>query len=214
MVNNGLEGVVAATTQLDVAQAVLDDARRTGDPIAIAAAEEAVKNSSDARATAREAEKTLRDDLADAIAKWLDDPASTKTPPDPVSPADDLGRLDAHAPLVLFPVRLETRFEPPGAPTVLKVRVYPDEIFLDTHEKALTAEEQQAGFNFYDGLDLSDDDAHRQRWRDLIAQFGTTRGAYIARVMTPSSDGGGASPSPFGIRSASWTHPGALIRSV
>src|SRR5262249_20645109 len=41
-------------------------------------------------------------------------------------------------PLVLLPVRLETRFFPQaGGATELRVRIYPDKIHLDSHERSL-----------------------------------------------------------------------------
>src|SRR5216110_620698 len=70
---------------------------------------------------ARSTESTLRDTLQQKLTDWL---------PDGTSEQDDIGRLLASEPIVLFPVRLETRF----AGNVLKVRVFPDEIFLDVHE--------------------------------------------------------------------------------
>jgi hypothetical protein len=45
-------------------------------------------------------------------------------------------------PVVLFPVRLETRFfvQADGG-SELRVRVYPDNVHIDSHEPELTAEE-------------------------------------------------------------------------
>lgn len=46
-------------------------------------------------------------------------------------------------PVVLFPVRLETRFfKLADGSSELRVRVYPDSVHIDSHEPALTAEEQ------------------------------------------------------------------------
>ena len=49
-------------------------------------------------------------------------------------------------PLVLLPVRLETRFFTlANGTTELRVRVFPDKIHLDSHEPELTADEQTWG---------------------------------------------------------------------
>jgi hypothetical protein len=49
-------------------------------------------------------------------------------------------------PLVLFPVRLETRFFTLADGRMeLRVRVFPDKIHLDSHEPDLTADEQTWG---------------------------------------------------------------------
>ena len=48
----------------------------------------------------------------------------------------------APRPVVLFPVRLETRFFPQtDGTTELRVRVYPDTIHIDSHEPELTDDE-------------------------------------------------------------------------
>lgn len=137
----------------------------------------------------------------------------------------EVAALEAAAPIVLFPLRLETRFEG----SVLKVRVYPDEIFLDSHEVALTEEEQAAARHYYDTLNELNNE--KELWRDMVARFGVERSAYILRQMLPVfGAGGGSSPwwassftcggTVFGgndlplwypdvlTRSSNWTRPG------
>src|SRR6188768_961098 len=50
----------------------------------------------------------------------------------------------ADVPLVLMPVRIETRFDAKGARITLKVRIYPDEIHVDDVARGLTDEETAA----------------------------------------------------------------------
>ena len=107
---------------------------------------------------------------------WL-----TSSKPNDVTLSQDIGRLDATNPIVLFPVRIETRFEE----AALKLRVFPDEIFLNRHETALTVEEQAAGKKYFDDLN-SGAVAPLANWRVMVRRFGAERSAYILRIMTPA----------------------------
>src|SRR2546422_6452351 len=54
-------------------------------------------------------------------------------------------------PIVLFPVRLETRFFPlADGSSELRVRVYPDKVHIDSHEPALTDDELTWGKHFWE----------------------------------------------------------------
>lgn len=173
--------------------------------------------------TARANEASTRTALQAELTSWL------PTDENPFSAAEaDVGRLDANSPIVLFPVRLETRFDA----GLLKVRVFPDEIFLNTHEVALTEEERDAARHYYD--ELNENNNEPELWRDMIARFGVPRSAYILRQMLPVFGDPGptsmwsASSSMCGgtifggnnealffpdvqLRSATWTRPGEVI---
>ena len=60
------------------------------------------------------------------------------------------GTVATTHPLLLFPVRLETRFAPrrTGTGTDLLLRVYPDDIHIDSHEPGVTTEEERWGTQF------------------------------------------------------------------
>lgn len=70
---------------------------------------------------------------------------------------DPASFLDAH-PVALLPVRVETRFvddsvpllnESPDRDPHLRLRVFPDDIHVDTHEEELTSEEERLGRFFW-----------------------------------------------------------------
>lgn len=77
-------------------------------------------------------------------------------------------------PILLFPVRLETRFV--GAE--LRVRIFPDQILLDSYEPRLTRAELAAGRRYH----AAAADGHpRDAWRALAQELGPARAAWVAR---------------------------------
>jgi hypothetical protein len=93
-------------------------------------------------------------------------------------------------PLVLLPVRLETRFFTlPNGTTELRVRVFPDKIHLDSHEPDLTADEQTWGQHYWrqNWLAGSDTVASADAWRQIADRFGARRAAWIVRVLQPTN---------------------------
>lgn len=115
------------------------------------------------------------------------------------------GTVSTKQPLLLLPVRLETRFVPAqNGSTELLVRVYPDDVHIDTHEPELTAEEERWGKHFWDQAAsgaAADDLMQRkqQAWQQLVDRFGSTRAAWIVRVLHPA---GGITT---GHRDHAWT---------
>jgi hypothetical protein len=93
-------------------------------------------------------------------------------------------------PLVLFPVRLETRFFPqPDGTTELRVRVYPDRIHVDTHHPELTTDERTWGAQYWqqDWAAGTNADGRADAWSILASRFGPERAAWIARVLQPTN---------------------------
>jgi hypothetical protein len=93
-------------------------------------------------------------------------------------------------PLLLLPVRLETRFMTAGDADELWVRVYPDQIMADGHHPPLTAAELAAGNAYWAavwqaGNPPADQDAVLAPWRGLVARYGAPRAAWIRLQTTP-----------------------------
>ncbi|MEU9337226.1 hypothetical protein AB0D49_29380 [Streptomyces sp. NPDC048290] len=129
------------------------------------------------------------------------------TPPPPA------WTLTTALPVVLLPVRLETRF----TATELLVRIYPDELHIDTHEPELTADEELHGRRYWQGVwdARGDGPAEDAAWAELAARFGHERAGWIARVREPVNPAQQPAPGrpaaapqfpPSGTpRAASWT---------
>ncbi len=91
-------------------------------------------------------------------------------------------------PLVLFPVRLETRFFAlADGSSELRVRVYPDTVHIDTHEPELTADELTWGRHFWEQTwrAANDEERGKTAWRQLAERFDPPRAAWIARALKP-----------------------------
>ena len=164
------------------AQQSLDAALRLGDPSTITAAQNALQTASSDLVTARANEATARTTLNNLIASWLT--VSGSSPPQPLTPDADLARLDlAGAPIALFPVRLETRFDVTAK--VLHIRVYPDEFFSDIHEREMTPDESAAAADYWAAVS-NDGQESADLWAPVAKRFGVPRAAYIIEATDPS----------------------------
>ena len=110
----------------------------------------------------------------------------------------DLTALSTAYPVLLFPVRVQTKFLPTSAGGhELRVRFYPDQISLDAHQPALSLQEEQAGQRYWqqEGEAWQAGDALIGRtelhslgsWRRLVAAYGARRATWIVEQTTPTN---------------------------
>ena len=96
--------------------------------------------------------------------------------------------LPSDVPLALLPVRLETRFfaQADGSQE-LRIRVFPDQVHVDSHEPELSADELGWGRHFWELTWRAADDDGRRRlaWQQLADRFDAHRAAWIARALRP-----------------------------
>ena len=108
--------------------------------------------------------------------------------PQPVPPELAAELLPSDVPLALLPVRLETRFFAQADGTQqLRIRVFPDQIHIDSHEPELSPAEVDAGRRFWELTWRAADDDERRRlaWQELADRFDPQRAAWIARALRP-----------------------------
>lgn len=104
------------------------------------------------------------------------------------NPKDTLPQLEDRYPILLFPLRIETRFKQNAqGQRQLWVRVYPDQCLIDAFEPSLTEQEIEnaqlfwAGIWRAGGVELDEQAA----WRDLTASHGAGRAGWIVRHYEP-----------------------------
>lgn len=170
----------AADAALSAAQARLAAAERAGaDVIALRAQVDSAARARTAAAARRNAAMTaLGSQLGSLVAQ--------------LNPDAPLAGLDPLVPLVLLPVRLETRFNPKLA-TELMVRIIPDDIHGDSHEPELNPSEVEAGQNFWIAIwhsgtaEPAATAGERAAWAALVSSAGVTRAAWIAKALEPQN---------------------------
>jgi len=120
------------------------------------------------------------------------DPASTvAVAPDAVDLSGDaigLG-VPAQIPMLLLPLRIETRFANSSTGPELWVRIFPDQISIDSHDPTLSSAEWSASQQYWQAmwpLTLGDTAGQQQAWAELASAFGPRRAAYVAKVTAPA----------------------------
>lgn len=98
---------------------------------------------------------------------------------------------DPSVPLLLLPVRLETRYDTrAGGPVRLRIRVYPDDIQTDSHEPALIQDEVAAGKLYWQTIWAAADRTERLAgWSQLVSTVGSDRASWVTASLTPTNPG-------------------------
>jgi hypothetical protein len=135
--------------------------------------------------------------------------------------------LDAATPVLFLPVNIETRFMDGGVNggSELWLRVYPDQIAINSHEPELTDQEIADGKVYWDavwraGKPPADVEDVKAPWRGLAARYGGPRAAWVALTMTPTNTlqqpaaptPDGANPVPAPVYPAPPTHAGSWTK--
>lgn len=108
-------------------------------------------------------------------------------------PRESISRLNDSTPILLMPVRLETRFKRvnvPGTPAgmpQLWVRIFPDDCWIDSFDAALTDTEARNAGTYWTALWQAGGvtDPERGAWRALATSHGSGRAAWIISQFQP-----------------------------
>jgi hypothetical protein len=103
----------------------------------------------------------------------------------------DLGRftdpcaVESDTPLILLPLRVETRYTADGQH--LRVRIYPDTIHIDRLNRSIATKELEAGELYWRSVWSADETGQEQAWARLVGAAGASRAAWIARALRPTN---------------------------
>jgi len=112
-----------------------------------------------------------------------------------LDPSDTITRFDDSLPILLMPVRLETRFKTidvAGAPPrhELWLRIFPDDCWIDGFEPTLTEAEVRNATTYWAGIWQAGGVEAQQRgaWADLVSRHGSGRAAWIVKQYRPLNE--------------------------
>lgn len=100
-----------------------------------------------------------------------------------VDPCD----ADPSVPLLLLPVRLETRYTDDRRS--LRIRIFPDDVHVDALDPGLADTERKLGSAYWSAVFAAGDDAEARAaaWRSLVSAAGPARAAWVATALTPKN---------------------------
>lgn len=99
-----------------------------------------------------------------------------------------LPAFDPDLPLLLLPVRIETKYVLDADPPELRIRIYPDQIHIDADRPQPSQREIQLTQDFWRGWHAAKDEARRKAgWQQFVQQAGAKRAGYLARMLRPAA---------------------------
>ncbi|MBP1692107.1 MAG: hypothetical protein H6Q32_1459, partial [Bacteroidetes bacterium] len=110
-------------------------------------------------------------------------------------PRSNLLHLDDGIPILLLPLRLETRFKQvplPGSAagqSQLWIRIFPDDVAIDSFESVLSEDEVRNAKSYWQSIWKAADIEAEQRgaWRSLVAGHGSGRAYWITKTYIPAN---------------------------
>ena len=92
-------------------------------------------------------------------------------------------------PIMLLPVRMETKYKVSDRASQLWVRIFPDDISIVTHESLLTQQEVDGGILHWKTLWLAKNDSIKKEasWTLLSQNFGVNRASWVALQTKPTN---------------------------
>ena len=164
-----VQTMAARTADLTRLDGEIARAVATGDQAGAEAARQRRAAAAAARQQAAGSLGAIEDRLRDVIGQLQLDPCDA----------------DPGKPLLLLPLRLETRFAPDRAG--LRIRIFPDDIHIDQLDRGLADAERQAGIAYWTVAWRGSDAEAGTAFRDLIAAVGRSRATWVGLATQPTN---------------------------
>ncbi|MFN5168103.1 MAG: hypothetical protein ACK5DD_00650 [Cyclobacteriaceae bacterium] len=140
----------------------------------------------------RDSQKNLESEIAESWKKINSQKERLNKLIDQIGfPHDTISELPANVPILLFPLRLETRFKTVGSGTSAKnelwLRAYPDDCQVTHREPGLTSVEIKNVRAFWCGFfaALGNEAGEKAAWRSLVKAHGVGRATWIHDQFKP-----------------------------
>ena len=130
-----------------------------------------------------------------------------------LDPRQWMEQLDGTLPILLFPLRMQTRFAAHPGGRDLLVRVFPDDVSVQSHDPVLTEAERDVGNQFWAAPETSDEPKTKTRpaiWRGMAARYGLRRAAWVMRAAHPDAPAPVVADASLRVPAA-WTLPERLV---
>lgn len=176
----------------------------------VVALDRQIADEQDARAAdaLRQQVKALRKEADLLRRREIDGPAQE------LQPQQFVDQLEGDMPILLAPLRVQTRFADGQDGRTLLIRVYPDDFSVQTHDAELASAERAAGQAYWaapvekpDGQTLS----RIEVWRGMFATYGAPRATYIRETTNPDNAAGAVASAAATRQPAIWTLPERLV---
>jgi len=106
-----------------------------------------------------------------------------------LDPTKNIERLADHYPILLMPVRIETRFKQVDGADELWLRIYPDEISVTSFEENLTEDEWRNTRAYWAQRWAAggSEGEHRSAWKSLVKSHGSGRARWLIDQAAPAN---------------------------
>ncbi|MFK7757897.1 MAG: hypothetical protein AB8B53_13285 [Flavobacteriales bacterium] len=99
------------------------------------------------------------------------------------------GGFSGEKPILMFPLRLETRYVTENGTDKLKIRIFPDDVIIRRHEKDLTQLEADHGVLYWEAVFQANGNIQEEKeaWEKLVKSHGVERAAWIRKDRQPNN---------------------------